>query len=171
MKVYHGSTFCVELPLACVCRDNLDFGKGFYVTDLKEQAVSWALRIAAITKMVPYLNVYEMDMELVRNNYQVLTFDSYNDDWLDFVISCRRGIPVWRDYDVVEGGIANDRVFNTVELYFSNLIGKEEALKRLSFEYPNRQLCLINQEMIDNNLKFVEFVNLSEKGGLYVSGK
>ena len=67
-----------------------------------------------------------MDMELVRNNYQVLTFDSYNDDWLDFVISCRRGIPVWRDYDVVEGGIANDRVFNTVELYFSNLIGKEE---------------------------------------------
>ena len=120
---------------------------------------------------VSYLNVYEMDMELVRNNYQVLTFDSYNDDWLDFVISCRRGIPVWRDYDVVEGGIANDRVFNTVELYFSNLIGKEEDLKLLIFEYPNRQLCLINQEMIYNNLKFVEFVNLSEKGGLYVSGK
>lgn len=55
MKVYHGSTFCVDLPLASVCRDNLDFGKGFYVTDLKEQAVSWALRIAAITKMLFFI--------------------------------------------------------------------------------------------------------------------
>ena len=37
LTVYHGSTCRIEEPLAGVCRPNLDFGIGFYVTDLKEQ--------------------------------------------------------------------------------------------------------------------------------------
>lgn len=48
LTVYHGSTYRVEQPLAGVCRPNLDFGVGFYLTDLKEQAVRWALRTADI---------------------------------------------------------------------------------------------------------------------------
>ena len=40
MKVYHGSTIIVREPLANVGRRNLDFGEGFYVTDLREQAIS-----------------------------------------------------------------------------------------------------------------------------------
>lgn len=40
------------------------------------------------------------------------------------------------------GGVANDKVFNTVELFVDGLIGKEEALKRLRFEEPNIQVCL-----------------------------
>ena len=48
MIVYHGSTLCVENPLVGVCRDNLDFGKGFYLTDICEQAISWAKRVAII---------------------------------------------------------------------------------------------------------------------------
>lgn len=39
LTVYHGSTYRVEQPLAGVCRSNLDFGIGFYLTDLKEQAL------------------------------------------------------------------------------------------------------------------------------------
>ena len=46
MIVYHGSTLCVENPLVGVCLDNLDFGKGFYLTDICEQAISWAKRVA-----------------------------------------------------------------------------------------------------------------------------
>lgn len=45
------------------------------------------------------------------------------------------------DYDLVIGGVANDRVFNTVELFFDGLIDKQEAIKRLRFEKPNLQLC------------------------------
>lgn len=44
MKVYHGSKIIVKEPLVGVGRQNLDFGQGFYVTDLKEQAVSWVSR-------------------------------------------------------------------------------------------------------------------------------
>ena len=42
LTVYHGSTYRVEQPLAGVCRPNLDFGVGFYLTDLKDQAIRWA---------------------------------------------------------------------------------------------------------------------------------
>ena len=38
-KVYHGSTHIIERPLCHVGRDNLDFGKGFYVTNIKKQAL------------------------------------------------------------------------------------------------------------------------------------
>lgn len=48
LTVYHGSTYRVEQPLAGVCRPNLDFGVGFYLTDLKDQAIRWALRTADI---------------------------------------------------------------------------------------------------------------------------
>ena len=39
MKLYHSSTIKVENPDLDHSRDYLDFGKGFYLTSLKEQAV------------------------------------------------------------------------------------------------------------------------------------
>lgn len=45
------------------------------------------------------------------------------------------------DYDLVVGGVANDKVFNTMELFFDGLIDKAEAIKRLRYEKPNVQIC------------------------------
>lgn len=58
---------------------------------------------------------------------KVLEFDSYSEEWLDFILYCRRGEDT-TDYDIVIGGAANDKVFNTVELFFDGLIDKKEAL-------------------------------------------
>lgn len=44
MKVFHGSTSIVDKPLANIGRNHLDFGKGFYLTTLENQAISWASR-------------------------------------------------------------------------------------------------------------------------------
>ena len=71
----------------------------------------------------------------------------------------------------MEGGVANDRVFNTIELYYTGLIPKEEALRRLRFEKPNNQLCLINQSLLDSCLFFVEAILLIKEGELYVPSK
>ena len=49
------------------------------------------------------------------------------------------------DYDIVIGGAANDKVFNTVELYFDNLIDKKEVIRRLRYEKLNLQMCLRTQ--------------------------
>lgn len=58
------------------------------------------------------------------------------------------------DYDIVIGGVANDKVFNTVELYFDGLIDKSEAIKRLRFEKPNAQVCLRTEIALEKYLQF-----------------
>ncbi|MCR0201957.1 DUF3990 domain-containing protein [[Clostridium] innocuum] len=44
------------------------------------------------------------------------------------------------DYDLVIGGVANDKVFNTVELFLDGFIDKMEAINRLRYEKPNLQM-------------------------------
>ena len=45
------------------------------------------------------------------------------------------------NYDIIIGGVANDKVFNTIELFFDGLINKNEAIDRLRYEKPNLQIC------------------------------
>ena len=49
---------------------------------------------------------------------KVLRFDSYSEEWLDFIVSCRRGEDT-TDYDIVIGGVANDKG-NTAQLCNDN---------------------------------------------------
>ena len=68
-------------------------------------------------------------------------------------ISWKEDMPV-ADYDLIVGGVANDRVFNTCELYFKHYIDKNTALDRLKYEKPNQKMCIKNQQTIDKYLHF-----------------
>lgn len=153
MKLYHASTYIIESPDVYHSRDLLDFGKGFYLTSLSEQAKKYAQRFLFQGEKA-YLNQYVLDENLDKE-YQVKEFVGYNEEWLDFVSLCRLGKQTEK-YDLVSGGIADDKVFNTVDLYFSGNISKEEALKRLAFIHPNHQICILNQEIIDKHLRFIK---------------
>jgi len=72
------------------------------------------------------------------------------------VALCRKGQKPEPAYDVVSGGVANDKVFNTVDLYFAGVITKDEALGRLKYEKPNHQLCILNGQMLDRHLHFIK---------------
>ncbi len=155
MIVYHGSTEeIVGKPLVNVGRPNLDFGQGFYVTERKTQAASWALRPVNKGKK-KYLSTYDFKMEGLGGKFKILSFDSYNREWLDFVVGNRRGENLWTSYDIVTGGIANDRVFNTVELYANGLVNADEALQRLRYHKPNNQICILRQDIVDGYLDFL----------------
>ena len=156
MKLYHGSTVVVKDPLVSFGRDDLDFGKGFYTTDLKEQAESWVKRFLALGKR-SFVSVYDFDNTDIEKKCRYRKFREYNEDWLDFVLNCRSGGQEFLNYDIIEGGIANDRVFNTVELYFSGLIDKKTALSRLKYEKPNNQICFVNQDILNKVLRFETF--------------
>ena len=78
---------------------------------------------------------------------KILKFDSYSEKWLDFILNCRRGKDS-ADYDLVVGGAANDKVFNTVELFFGGLIDKAEAIDRLRYEKPNLQICFRTEKAL-----------------------
>lgn len=156
MRVFHGSTVVVQFPRVDAGRDNLDFGKGFYVTDIQGQAERWAVALSLRRPgSMPVLNIYELDMEkLHTGNYRHCRFSGYSTEWLDFVVESRKGGTPWQEYDVVEGGVANDRVFDTIENYLAGQITKETALGRLRHELPNNQLCLLSQQLVNECLSF-----------------
>lgn len=154
MRLYHASTVVVEHPDVLHSRPNLDFGQGFYLTALREQAVQYAERFTLRGKTA-YVNEYELE-ELSESEFFLKTYSTYDEDWLDYVSACRRGEKPPMEYDAVEGGIANDKVFNTVDLYFAGIITKEEALGRLRFKKPNHQLCILNGGIIDRHLHFIK---------------
>lgn len=162
ITLYHGALMPIPEPIVTAGRPNLDFGRGFYTTTLREQAEKWAKLVASRhkTPKTPYLNIYQLDYEKVDECFNVMSFDEYDLDWLDFVVDCRQGNPVWTDYDMIEGGVADDRVIDTVEDYQNGIITAQQALGQLRFQKINNQICITNQKIIDNHLVFVESIKL-----------
>lgn len=157
MLVFHSSYQCFTKPDVVHSREALDFGKGFYVTRLKEQAEKYANRFLRIGNDA-YLHTFEYTP---HSDMKVKIFESYDEEWLDFVCSCRKGNEVYKEYDIIEGGVANDKVFRTVDLYMTGIYNKEQALQNLMYEKPNHQICFITQRAIDNCLKFIEYKKYS----------
>ena len=106
MILYHGSYLAIENPDLLHSRPNLDFGKGFYLTSIREQAVKWCGKFVKRGKEGIISN-YMFDEELFQR-LKVLQFDSYSEDWLEFILTCRSGKDSF-DYDAVCGGIANEK--------------------------------------------------------------
>ena len=83
-------------------------------------------------------------------------FEVYDMEWLDYVVDCRRGGQMQNGFDLVEGGVANDNVIDTVEDYENGIITAEQALGQLRYKEVNHQICILNQEIADKYLSFVE---------------
>lgn len=154
LTVYHGATDVVSSPICAFGRPRLDFGQGFYVTDIKEQAIRWAKTMSGKCSLPPVLNIYTLDRELILLEGKHKIFTSYDAEWLDFIVANRRGENLASEYDYIEGGIANDRVIDTVNLYIQGLIDSATALQQLAFYKPNNQICLINQSLTDKYLHY-----------------
>lgn len=154
LTVYHGATDVVSSPICAFGRPRLDFGQGFYVTDIKVQAIRWAKTMSGKRSLPPVLNIYTLDRELILLEGKHKIFTSYDAEWLDFIVANRRGENLASEYDYIEGGIANDRVIDTVNLYIQGLIDSATALQQLAFYKPNNQICLINQSLTDKYLHY-----------------
>lgn len=151
MILYHGSWLEIPNPDLSHSRPNVDYGRGFYTTPLLEQAIKWCGKFKRRGKQ-GIVSRYEFN-ELAYQKLKMLKFDSYSEEWLDFILNCRSGKDT-SDYDIVMGGIANDKVFNTVELYFDHLIDKKEAINRLCYEKPNMQICFRTEVSLVKYLRF-----------------
>jgi hypothetical protein len=151
MIVYHGSyTEITKIDLS-KCEPNKDFGKGFYVTKIKEQADIWAVRMGRkyknkgiVTKFKFYESAFDNAM------YKVLQFDKYDENWLDFVTLNRRldsPIPA-HDYDIVEGPVADDRISKEIDNYILGKISREKFLGMLRREEPTHQICFCTADSL-----------------------
>lgn len=152
MRLYHSSNTIVVHPDVQHSRRYLDFGQGFYLTSIYEQAVRYAQRFKRRGQSA-WLNIYELADGY--DKWNVRYFDAYDKQWLDFVAQCRDGKEVG-DYDMVIGGIANDRVILTLDRYFAGEISQEETLGLLQFERPNIQYCIRNERMLNECLTYID---------------
>lgn len=152
MILYHSSSVIVKSPDTEHSRNYLDFGKGFYLTSIQEQAERYGERFKRRGKDA-WLNAYEFLYD--EKEWKIASFESYDKAWLDFVSRCRAGEDDTA-YDMVVGGIANDKVILTLDRYFAGEISQDEALGLLKFEKPNVQYCLRSEKIIQRCLKFIK---------------
>ena len=138
MTVYHGGYMAVKQPEIRKGRNTKDFGPGFYCTVIKEQAQRWARRYD--TKVV---SIYEVRL---RPTLKIKEFKDMTNEWLDFIIACRSGIP--HDFDIVIGAMADDQIYNYISDYMEGTITREQFWVMAKFKYPTHQINFCTQEAL-----------------------
>lgn len=152
MKLYHGSTCQIEKPDVLHSRKNLDFGRGFYLTSFENQAIRWAKRKSAFENGKPFVNVFNLSDDISAIN--VLKFHENDSQWVEFVCECRKGGQAPEGTDLIIGGVADDKVFEAVNMYFKGYWDMETTLNALKFYERNVQYCFLTQNAIDAVLTF-----------------
>lgn len=139
MKIYHGSSVEVPVPQIKVTGFYKDFGFGFYCTQLEKQARRWA-----VTKRTRHIvNVYEYRAD---ESFRVKCFETMTEEWLDFIVACRKGIS--HDYDIVEGPMADDAIWDYVEDLMSGRITREAFWVLAKFKYPTHQIVFCTENAL-----------------------
>lgn len=153
MTVYHGSYMRVDAPRILMQERGRDFGTGFYVTSLREQAERWAVRTARLRSRLTgraaeaVVNQYAYDARSAAA-LRVRDFPCADGDWLDFVVRCRSDAAFHHGYDLVSGKIADDNVGETVEFVLAGVMRREDAVARLRFSESNDQICFCTERAL-----------------------
>ena len=140
MTLYHGSNVKVERPEILVMGFYKDFGYGFYCTSFERQAQKWALTKRGSSVVSVY--DYRQDMTL-----KALSFPEMTEEWLDFVINCRRGIT--HDFDIVEGPMADDQIWDYVEDLMEGSITREAFWVLAKFKHPTHQIVFCTPKALE----------------------
>ena len=146
MKLYHGSNCLFEKIDLSKSRDKRDFGKGFYTTTIREQAVSWAEaifdRYGGAGKFV-----YEFDFEM-NKDLKAKKFEEANKKWLEFISGNRSIGGVQHDFDIITGPVANDNTNRTIALYIAGIYTVEMALELLKYNKLNDQVSFHTEKAL-----------------------
>ncbi|MBP3242805.1 MAG: DUF3990 domain-containing protein [Ruminococcus sp.] len=129
--LYHGSSQIVEFPEIRTAKYNKDFYFGFYCTLMPEQAKRWATRFTG----QGILNEYRYTPD---STLKVLHFPEMTEEWLDFIADCRLRKP--HNYDIVEGPMADDTIFNFVQDFVDEKISRAAFWELARFKKPTHQI-------------------------------
>lgn len=142
MILYHGTNTDFDRIDFRKCKPNKDFGRGFYLTDIKQQAIEMAVRRTSFEeKGSPVVQEYEFDESLLSSkDLKVKIFKGISNEWAEFIIVNRKakGKRV-HDFDIVIGPIADDSVVFQINLFMLHFITIEELVKRLEYKKLNSQ--------------------------------
>ena len=139
-RIFHGSNVIVTEPKIVINGHYKDFGYGFYCTNIEKQAKRWALTKRGASVVNTY--IYKPNAEL-----NMCIFPEMTEEWLQFVVDCRRGIE--HNFDVVEGPMADDQIWDYVEDYMAGNISKTAFWELVKFKYPTHQIVFCTETALD----------------------
>lgn len=152
MLIYHGSSVIVEKPEIRVAKFNKDFYFGFYCTTMRLQAERWATRFGdGVVNIYDYVDAPGLNK---------LAFPEMSEEWLDFIVACRSGQA--HGYDVVEGPMADDTIYNYVQGYLDGKYSREMFWSLARFKHPTHQIGFHTQRALET-LRFIEGVTVHEQ--------
>lgn len=152
MILYHGSDCIVNKPDILHSNKRLDFGQGFYLTSVKEQAERWAKRKSLIHQNITsFINIFEFTE---KEHFKIKDFMDDLNNWLDFVVDCRNGNSLYKQFDLIKGKVADDKVFRVVDMYKRGIWDKKRALEEIKVYKTYDQINFITQKAIDEMLVF-----------------
>ena len=131
MELYHASKEIVQYPEIRKAKYTKDFSWGFYCTNSYEQAYRWADRRSSHG----IVNVYKYTE---NPELRILHFPKMNDEWLDFIARCRSGES--HSYDIVEGPMADDTIWDFVNGFVSGKIPRNVFWEYAKFKHPTHQI-------------------------------
>lgn len=142
MILYHGSNTAIERIDLEKCRPYKDFGKGFYLTDIRLQAERMAARTSKMFKGEPTLTSFEFNLdEAAEKGLKIKIFDNPDEEWARFVMA-NRDINVphpCHDYDIIIGPVADDTIARLLRMFTENFISEEQLVKELTFSQVTSQ--------------------------------
>ena len=160
MKLYHGSIHIVDKPRILELTHTSDFGRGFYCSSYKDQAISFAKnRLSKRSDAnIAYVNCYEFNKDEACSNLKILKFQEGSKNWFDFVLANRAGKPENNDADIICGPVADDRVYRIVRFYETGVYSYDEAFNRL------KAFDLYDQYVFktEKSLEYISYTNLLE---------
>lgn len=153
--LYHGGKEAVEFPEIRKTKYAKDFSWGFYCTKNYEQAKRWASR----RNRLGVVNIYSYQE---KPGLKMLKFEKMTDEWLDFIGKCRNGFV--HDYDIVEGPMADDTVWNYVNDFLNGTITRKAFWAYAEFKHPTHQISFHTIRALDC-LQY-ERSEIIERGGM-----
>lgn len=90
MRLYHGSNQPIERIDLTRGRKYKDFGQGFYITHLPQQAKEWSRTITNRYGGTPTVTEYEFDLDMaIAAGLNVKIFEVADREWALFVMANR----------------------------------------------------------------------------------
>jgi hypothetical protein len=131
VRIYHGSDSIISQPEIRIGKFTKDFYWGFYCTLMQAQAEKWAMR----NRKSKIVNIYTLTN---TKGLRCKQFMSMNEEWLEFIVNCRNGGS--HDYEIVEGPMADDTIYNYINDYTDGIISREAFWELVKFKYPTHQI-------------------------------
>jgi len=144
MNLFHGSNIAIKAIDFDKCKPYKDFGQGFYLTEIEEQAMLMARRMASIYGGEAVVTVFEFDKSAALNDssLSIKHFENSDEEWALFVMNNRSRTqqhPV-HEYDIVIGPVADDTIATLFRNFDDGIIDLPTLVgglryKKISFQY------------------------------------